>query len=68
MFFSVPAREKLSIGRMNPKKLAACAIEPIVLALSGRRKPKKRRRVWAKQWLLIRRDEINLSHLLGNEM
>jgi hypothetical protein len=41
--FSGLAQEKLSFGKMNPKKLAACAL---VLALSGRRKPKRRRRVW----------------------
>jgi hypothetical protein len=46
---------------MNPKELhAACAM---VLALSDRKKPKRRRRVCAKQWLQ-RRVDVSLTHLL----
>jgi hypothetical protein len=55
-----PGREKLSVEKMNPKELAACAV---VLALSDRKKPKRRGRVWAKQWLQ-RRVDVSLTHLL----
>ena len=45
---------------MDPEKVAACAI---VIALSERRRCKRKRRVWTKQWLL-RREEISFSTLL----